>query len=543
MAKRPKLTNDQITFIIKLMDSMATDRSNFESIWEEIGKYIVPFKDDVTSDLVPGSKKGHTIFDSTGVRSNTELASALHGFLTNPTEQWFGFQTGDEEVDSRDDVQKYFQTVALILMNTMNNSNFQTAIAETFEEIGSFCTAVMKVVEDDEFDIRFLTHPIRWYYIKENSKGIVDTIYHRFEMTVPQLIDEYGEENIPPELLDGYQRIADRKHEVRILIAPWKKYRLPKGKHGMGYVSIHILTNSSSRDNNRHVLKLDGYFENPFIVARWSKVPGEVYGRGPGFKALPEIKLLNKYRETRIENIQLRTTPPIQVPDDGVLLPVRIAPRAINFYRSGSKDRIDKIDLGGDMRADNEEVAELKQSIREAFLLDKLQIREADRMTAQETAIRRDENLRLLSPNLTRFNSELFRPMIERSYRVLERRGRFPEPPPILNGKDVKITYLSQIARAQKTARADSVTRTIQLIAPMLNAKPEMMDNFDGDEMSRYAASTFDLPHKILTDVEEVKKIRQARQKAQMEIAQQQQQMQQAEIINKTRGTDGQQQI
>ena len=35
----------------------------------------------------------------------------------------------------------------------------------------------------------------------------------------------------------------------------------------------------------------------PWIVARYMKIPGEVFGRGPLVSALPDVKTLNKTLE------------------------------------------------------------------------------------------------------------------------------------------------------------------------------------------------------------------------------------------------------
>jgi hypothetical protein len=44
---------------------------------------------------------------------------------------------------------------------------------------------------------------------------------------------------------------------------------------------------------------------NPFIVFRWSVMPGEVYGRGPVLFALPDAKSLNKTKELILKNASM----------------------------------------------------------------------------------------------------------------------------------------------------------------------------------------------------------------------------------------------
>ena len=52
----------------------------------------------------------------------------------------------------------------------------------------------------------------------------------------------------------------------------------------------------------------EGRFSPPFINFRWLKAPGEVYGRSPVMKALPDIKTANKVVELVLKNASTRVT-------------------------------------------------------------------------------------------------------------------------------------------------------------------------------------------------------------------------------------------
>ena len=53
------------------------------------------------------------------------------------------------------------------------------------------------------------------------------------------------------------------------------------------------------------------------------------------------IKMLNKMSEVTIRAAQKQVDPPLLVPDDGFMLPIRTVPGGLNFYRSGTRDRIE----------------------------------------------------------------------------------------------------------------------------------------------------------------------------------------------------------
>jgi hypothetical protein len=82
------------------------------------------------------------------------------------------------------------------------------------------------------------------------------------------------------------------------------------------------------------------------------------------------------------------------------------------------------------------------------------------------------------------------------------------------------------IAKAQRTSEAANLTRALNLVAPIMQALPEMFDNIDGDEAIRHAFKTFSVPEEILKTVDARDEQRQARQ----EQAAQAQAMQEAQV-------------
>jgi hypothetical protein len=248
--------------------------------------------------------------------------------------------------------------------------------------------------------------------------------------------------------------------------------------------------------------------------------------------------MTNKMKKATIEMAQLTVAPAMQAPDDGVLLPIRTAPRSINFFRAGTKDRIEPLNVGGDVRLGVELIRQQHDLINEHFFLDQLAIRESDRMTATEIIQRRDEQLRVLGPILSKQNNEFLRPLIERVFNILERRGKMPEPPTQLKDKPLKVRYTSQIAKAQLSAEGDQVVKAMQLIAPFIDVIPESVDNLDGDAIVRFSAKIFGLPHEILRDKKDVKSLREQRAQAQAQEAELQQAQAEADIANKTQGVE-----
>lgn len=505
--------------IVRKYEKLKGDRSNWDSYWESLSEYIIPRKDNVYGNSVSGENKHNRLYDSTSVHSNELLASALHSMLTNPSDVWFGLSTGEKELDKQKEVKQYLQDSVRIIIQTLNNSNFQTEIHEVYLDLGSIGTTTLRMEEDDDVLIRFFANPIYSSYVAENNKGIIDTVYRRYEYTLRQIEQEFGEQVFEsfPDLKQQYEKNPMHKCYIIHAIEP----------RGEKFASVHVL------EKEKFVLRDGSFNENPNAVPRWTKIAGEMYGRSPGMKALPDIKMLNAMMKTIIRVAQKVADPPLMVPDNGFLMPIKTVPGGTNIYRAGTKDRIEPLQTNARLDVGVELLESTRMRVRQAFFIDQLQLQDGPQMTATEVNQRTEEQLRMMGPILGRLNNELLRPIIDRVYAVLFRKGKLPQAPDILKGKQLEINYTSQIAKAQKAAGANTLTRVLQSVGPLIEMNPQLLDVINSDEALRGHAAIFDLPEEYLNGVEEVKQVREGRAKQAQEQAQNEQENVQADTMQK----------
>jgi hypothetical protein len=254
-----------------------------------------------------------------------------------------------------------------------------------------------------------------------------------------------------------------------------------------------------------------------------------VFGRSPAMTALPDIKMLQEMMKTTIKAAQKVVDPPLLVPDDGVLGPVRTIPGGLNYYRASSGARIEPLLTGGNIGISYEMMTDLRDRIRTTFFLDQLQFQGAPRMTATEVVERTERTLRLLGPTLGRLQSEFLGPMIERIYGVLSRAGRLPEPPESIAEQELKIEYVSPLARAQRQSETQGIMRTLEFIGPIAGMDPQAAQVIKGADTVRHIAELNGVPPMLLKSNEELMEEAKAQQEAQ---AAQQQMMQGAQIMD-----------
>jgi hypothetical protein len=220
------------------------------------------------------------------------------------------------------------------------------------------------------------------------------------------------------------------------------------------------------------------------------------------------------------------------VPDDGFMLPVRTTPGALNFYRTGTRDRLEPLNIGANNPLGLNMEEQRRNAIRQAFYVDQLLMSQGPAMTATEVLQRNEEKMRLLGPVLGRLQSELLQPLISRSFALLLRNGLLPAAPEQLQGQDIDIEYVSPLAKAQRLTDLQSMLRGFEVMMQVAEIAP-VMDYLDDDKLVQYLVEVTGIPARVIRSNEEVRRLRE--EKAEQEAAQQemQQQMMQAETAQK----------
>lgn len=529
-------------WVVDYYGDLKNERANWDVMWQELAEMFLPRKSTVYNTDSSGNRRVN-LYDITGMLSNDELASSLHYTLTNPTIQFFSFSVGSIEKDVEPEIARYLQDITEICHGLLSNSNFQTEIHESYLDIGGFGTTSMRIEEDDDSIIRFSARPIFEFVCDENENGFIDIVGREKEFTGRQLFNKFGGKNMfnkshywgdqKSQMLDNIVKRSRDKFKVFELFIPTKEVRLAGHKTiNRPYVNISVLEDGNA------LLNQSGFNELIYAISRWSKSSDEVYGRGPGHKAMPAMLMLNELSRLIVQAAQLATKPPVLIPDDGTYGGFNIFPGAINWYRAGTRDEITAFNPSPNVAVADWLVEKLVNQIRQAFMLDKFQIPNNDRMTREEVLQRQQENLRFTSPILGRQEQEFLTPIIERVYAIADRRGLLPEPPEAMSDHHLEVKYVSQVSRVQKSALADNASMFIGELTALTQQleKPELLDNVNWDKYVQYQSFARSFPAVLLQRESEMNDIREERASQQEEMMAQQEAMAGSQIANQAAG-------
>ena len=409
------------------------------------------------------------------------------------------------------------------MYDMFNESNFNTEVHELYLDLTSVGTGAIFVEEGNNGfandGIHFNTLHIAEYFIQENVTGKVDTLYRKYKLTARQAIEEFGEDNVGEKIIEAAQNKPDKQFNFIHAVEPTKDYERSTGKSNtkLPFHSCHVCV------EDKMVVRSGGYNEFPYLVPRWSKATGEIFGRSPSYNALPDIKTLNKAVEIGLKAWAKAIDPPLLVQDDGVIGRVRMTPAGITVVRTDGA--IKPLQIGSNWQITDMKENQLRTAIRQAYYSDQLQLQEGPQMTATEVQVRYELMQRLLGPTLGRFQSEFLNPLIERVFGIMYRAGALLPEPELLKGQQMDIEYVGPLARSQRMEESVAIERLYGLAMNVVQVDPAIMDNINHDEAIRLRGKLLGVPKTILRSRDEVMEMREQRaeQQAQMAAMQQQQ--------------------
>ena len=511
---------DQVTQLDRRFETLQRNRNVFEHHWQDCADFMLPRKADITKNRTEGDKRTELIYDSTAIHAVELLAASLHGMLTSPSVPWFSLQYRNDDLNQNDEASEWLEASTQAMYKAFQRSNFQSEIHELYYDLVVFGTAGI-FIEPEEEGIRFSARHISELYISENMQGRVDTIYRKFKMTARAVQQRFPKATLSKEIEKALEEDIYKEFNIIHVLFPRQE---SKGK----FAKNKPIASIYYEKDTKNLLSESGFDEMPVAVCRFNKDSVSSYGRSPGMSCLSDVKMLNKMSEVTIRAAQKQIDPALMIPDDGFMLPIRTSPGSLNFYRSGTRDRLEPLQIQANNPLGLAMEDQRRNAIRQAFYVDQLLLNEGPSMTATEVLQRNEERMRMLGPVLGRLQSELLQPLISRCFAILIRSRTLPVPPEILQGNDIDIEYVSPLAKAQKLTDMQSVMRGLEVLMQTAQFAP-VVDYLDSDALVKYLINSLGIPASVIRSDEQIAQIRRQQAEAQQQAAQQQNAMDTAE--------------
>ncbi len=504
------------TDYLRLYDELKRESASWTAVWKELCAYLAPtrgFFDGQPPNQ--GRRIDHkTLLDSDPCLAVEVLCAGMMSGLTSPSRSWFDLTLAPEELMNLPGAREWVFEIKKRLEDVFAKSNVYSVLHGFYQEISVFGTAAFLLEEDPQKGIRCRPFTIGEYCLGTDAAGRVDRFGREFFMTAGQMKEFFGEGKLPPAVR---RECEDNRsfswHKIIHLIVPNPSADPAKQDYAhMPYSSVYLTENGT-------LLRESGYREFPVIAARWEvKNAADAYGRGPGWKCLGDVKMLQKMQKTKLVALDKSTNPPMMV-SANVQGEVNLLPGGITRY-NGTTDAAVKpaYQVQPDLKSLEASIQSVRETIRAQFFADvflMLSAQNYSNMTAAEVAERHQEKLLVLGPVLERLKNELLDPLIDRAFNLLFRQGLLPPAPPSIEGLEMKVEYVSMIAQAQKAAGLAALVQGLNYAASLAASNPEVLDRVDYDRALEEGLNTLGVAPALLRGARETEEIRSARRQAQ----------------------------
>ena len=434
-----------------------TKKDDFKSLYEDAMEFALPQRNLYGGEYegrVGGKKKMSRVFDSTAINSTQRFANRLQSGIFPPQRKWCRLEPGtDIPTNRKPEAQRVLDLYNDKLFAVLKQSNFDIAMGEFLLDL-SVGTAVMLVQPGDAISpINFIPVPQYLVSFEEGANGQVDNVYRNMRIKGESIQLQWKDAKIPVDL---QQRISDKPTEEIDLVEA-TIFNVDRGDYG-----YYVIDKKSKQEIVYRKLK-----SSPWVVSRYMKVAGEIYGRGPVLTALPDIKTLNKTKELLLKNASLAITGVYTAADDGVLNPanVKIVPGAIiPVARNGGPqgEALKPLPRAGDFNVSQIVINDLVASIKRTLLDESLPPDNMSARSATEVVERMKELAQNLGSAFGRLVNETMIPLVTKILEVMDRDGIIDLPLKV-NGLEVKVSPVSPLAMAQNLDEINNIVQFMQI--------------------------------------------------------------------------------
>lgn len=446
--------------ILKRAEKAQRSKDLFESLYRDAYEFALPQRQlygfyDGNSQ---GAKKMARVFDSTAINSTQRFANRLQSGIFPPQRKWCRLEPGsDIPLDKRQQAQALLDVYMEKMFTVIKQSNFDIAIGEFLLDMAVGTACMMVQPGDDVAPLNFIPVPMFLVSYEEGANGQVDKVYRRMRMKAEAISQQWRD----AVFSDHMQQLIDSKPTDELDLLEATVYDSERGDW-----CYHVIISSGKEE-----IVYRRMTSSPWVISRYAKVAGEIYGRGPLLTALPDIKTLNKTLELLLKNASLAVAGVYTAADDGVLNPqtVKILPGAIiPVARNGGPqgESLKPLARAGDFNVSQIVINDLRQNIKRTLLDESLPPDNMSARSATEVVERMKELAQNLGSAFGRLINETMIPLVARILQVMDERGLIDLPLKV-NGLEVKVSPVAPLAMAQNMEEINNIMQFMQIASTL----------------------------------------------------------------------------
>lgn len=510
-------------------------RRPWEPSWAEIDERF-PDGAGRINGISPGQLRGQRNYDSTHITSLDRFKAAMRSITTPEEKDYIRPRFLDDDLMKLRGVQLWCERAGarLYAIRHAAHTGFGIAADEDWDQLGRYGTSAVWQ-EARPRGMLYSCINLSESFIDVDFAGRINRHHRKMEKTARQCAELFGEDELTPMMNDALKPNSNKendKFEILHIVAPntgWDREAIDHKRFPIASRYLAV--------GEKLYLRRAGYHTMPVSASRHTTSAGEIYGRSPAFKVMPNIQGVNAMKKTTLRAAHKAVDPALLFHDDAGITQLSSKPGGLN---PGLVDEMGRTMVSRMPGGENgipfalEMIQDEQATIRTAFLEEfyKILTDPNSRMTTTEVLEVMSKQGILVRPYASRYATEKQGPMTQRDLDLALRAEQIePFPPEVIEaGAWPAIDYengLAAMARAESTAKTMRFVEYATTVGTL--AQTPAADVVDMDEALRQGAAEIGVKPSIIRDPEAIAALREGR-------AQQEQAAIDAELLKSSAG-------
>lgn len=521
LSVKDKPESTQKKHVKKVLKGLEGARKEEEGDWHQIADFSGFGEIPSISKTVKGNErpKMRQLIDSYPILAFRTIEGGMYSGLSSPNRPWLRFGFLDDELHDYQPARMYLDQLTAIILRMFDASNFYQIARQTYRGMARFGPAAGIMTEHWKEIAPSMALPIGSFWLGMNDAFKVDHMARDCPMTVDQLVKGYVRKpngdadwsKVSPRIKEfwdkgDYQNIV----KCRQLIEPSAK----------GKFQSTIWDEQDDREDA--LLEASNYNEQPFWGPRWDVSGPSLYGRGLGHDCLADMRELHMQARSKRELTDHLRKPATYGPAQDVDMRPGSHTYIADMSSMTKIEAIYKPDPAAMLQV-REDIADIKHTLDRLTYADLFMaitnMPGVQPRNIEEIIKRDEEKLTQIGPVVEMVNDDFLPIAVERMIGIARRGNLLPQAPEELQGRELKIEFVSVLAMAQKMLGLSSTERFVGFVGSLGSVFGEQVyDNVNPDKLVGDYADRVGVPAETVNNEQAVSEIRNKReQAAQME--------------------------
>lgn len=484
---------------------------------QNVLEYTFPHKAAATSALIEGDKPYRNKYDGMGMLNAARCASNFATQLSPPNRRWFLMApiAGSQAAADRG-YTRMLQGQTERLHEALAAAHFHDELYSCYEDLmsGTSCLAVKK---GEASPFTFSARPISEYCFTCGEDGRPDSVYVEHSLTPVQAARKFGLGSLDEPMREAIGQLKDTAYcdtsgylNVERANDAWDPGSI--ATRGYPYEDLWLELKT------KKILKRGGLRRLRYVVSRFWRPTGLIWGMGPSDMAYAWIRCLDKASEIVLKYGATQMNPPSIWPDDGAFWPQDTSPGTVIIGRMTTMDRgrPEYFAPPGDHRIAQFLFEYYGSLIAQAFFGQIFQtLRDPGKKTAYEVATVLQKDWDLTIPVFGRLKSELFDPTLrlalelQTEFELGVRGWRYGGQ--AMPDYEYSLELISPLGLAVKYAELQKLNDFYTLMSPLAEIRPEVWDLYDLDALGEMIGENLAVPERIKRSTYGLNRLREQR--------------------------------